>query len=83
MVLSAQEKNALKERYDILGLDAVRKDMEEHEYKKFVPTDEAAFARSWIAAEEAKRDRAIQTFKFLAVIFFSLFGGTIAWFLIE
>ena len=83
MVLSAQEKNALKARYDVLGLDAVRKDMEQNEYKKFVLTDEAAFARSWIAAEEAKRDRAIEMFKFLAVIFFSLFGGTIAWFLID
>lgn len=82
-MLSAAEKESLRARYDVFGLDAVREEVERNERGGLASYEENAFARSWIASEEAKIQRTIYALKFTAVIIFSVLGGTIAWFLVQ
>ena len=82
MVLSTEQEDSLKARYDVWGLDAVRLEIERNDRTGLTPPDVIAFARAWVAAEEVKCQRTIRSMKILAAVVFSLLGGTIAGFLI-
>jgi len=82
MVLSTEQKASLKARYDFWGLDAVRMEIERNRDTGLTPPDVSAFARAWIADEEAKYQRTIRFLKILAAVVFSMLAGIIAGLLI-
>lgn len=57
MVLSAERKISLELRYEVWGLDEVRKELERPDRDQFIDPDLTAFARSWIEAKEARAHR--------------------------
>ena len=77
MALTAEKKESLRALYDVWGLDTVRREIERNEHSGLMPPDVISFARSWIAAEEAKGQRTVQTVKVTGAIILSVIGGTI------
>ncbi len=83
MVLSTEQMDSLQARYDVLGLDTVRIEIERNVQTGLSPPDVTAFARAWIAVEEAKSQRTIRFVKILTAAVCSLLSGTIAVLLIS
>ena len=82
MVLSAEQQAWLNARYEYWGLEAVRLEVERNSRDDFTPPDVIAFARAWVAAEEAKGKRISRFAKILAAVVLSMIGGTIAGYLV-
>ena len=53
MVLSAERKISLEDRYEVWGLDEVRKELERPDRDQFINPDVTAFAQAWVEAKEA------------------------------
>jgi hypothetical protein len=82
MVLSREKKDSLAALYSVWGIDTVRAEIERHDNSGLTPPDVIAFARGWIAAEEAKANRTIQSVKITATVSLAILGGTIVGLLI-
>jgi len=82
MALTAEKKDSLRALYDVWGLDTVRREIERNDHNGLTPPDVIEFARSWIAAEEAKGQRTVQTIKIAGTVVLSVIGGTIVGLLI-
>ena len=82
MVLTAEQQEWLKARYTYWGLEAVRQEIERDLRNEFTPPDVTAFARAWVAAEDAKSKRPLRFFLILAAVVVSLIGGIIAGFIV-
>ncbi len=57
MGLSAQQMELLQARYELWGLDQVRRELERGDRDRFVNSDVTAFARAWIEAKETRHRR--------------------------
>ena len=82
MVLTTEKKNSLKALYGVWGIDTVRREIERSDNAGLTPPDVVAFARDWIAAEEARGQRTVQTVKIAGTGLLSIIGGTIVGLLI-
>jgi hypothetical protein len=78
MKLTEGQKDALRARYEVWGLDAVRAELKRDEHDALAPEEVTAFAREWVAAEDMKRSRTMRSVKMLAVGVIALFVGAIA-----
>lgn len=77
MALTTEKKDSLRALYAVWGLDTVRREIERNGHNGLTPPDVIAFARSWIATEEAKGQRMIQNVKVAGMVVLSVIGGTI------
>ena len=77
MALTTEKKDSLRALYAVWGLDTVRREIERNGHNGLTPPDVVAYARSWIATEEAKGQRTVQTVKIMATVALSVIGGTI------
>lgn len=82
MALTTEKKDSLRALYDVWGLDTVRREIERNDHAGLTPPDVIAFARSWVATEEAKGQRTIQNVKIAGTVAVSVIGGTIVGLLI-
>lgn len=79
MVLSAERKTALEDRYEVWGLDEVRTELNRPDRDQFTDPEVTAFAWAWVEAKEASaRRKRNQSVTFLAIVGLVLFGLTIA-----
>lgn len=77
MTLTAEKRDSLKALYDVWGLDTVRREIERNEINGLIPPDTIAFARAWVAEEEAKARRTLESLKIAGAVTISMIGGTI------
>ena len=81
MALSRERMTALEDRYEIWGIDEVRKELEQPDRDEFSVPEVTAFAEAWLDAKEAS----IRGNKFrkvvLTIVGFVLLGLAIALFL--
>ena len=82
MALTAEKKDSLRALYEVWGLETVRREIERNDQNGLTPPDVIAFARSWIAAEEAKAQRTLRLVKNGLTVTVSIIGGVIAGLLI-
>ena len=79
MVLSAERKISLEDRYEVWGLDEVRKELNRPDRDQFTDPEVTAFARAWVEAKEASaRRKRSYSIMFLAIVGLVLFGLAIA-----
>ncbi len=57
MGLSAQQMELLQARYELWGLDQVRRELARGNRDRYVNSDVTAFARAWIKAKETRHHR--------------------------
>jgi hypothetical protein len=81
MVLSAERKASLEDRYELWGLDEVRKELERPDRGQFVDPEVTEFAQSWIEAKEADARRSATYRIIFATVGLVLLGVGIAGFL--
>jgi hypothetical protein len=63
MVLSAERKISLEDRYEVWGLDEVRKELERPDRDQFINPDVTAFGQAWVEAKEASIQRRKRAFE--------------------
>ena len=57
MGLSAQQMELLEARYEMWGLDQVRRELGRGNRDRYVNSDVTAFARAWMKAKETRHHR--------------------------
>lgn len=78
MGLSAEQQDVLRARYEAWGLDGVRQELERNDRDPLLPAEVAAFARDWVAAEEARLRRMMRVIARLVVAAALLFAASFA-----
>ena len=56
-MLSADKKVALQYRYEVWGLDEVRKELERTDRDQFADPEVTAFAKAWVEDQDARFQR--------------------------
>lgn len=73
MMLSAETKMVLEDRYEIWGLEAVRKELEQPDRAQFSDPEVTAFAEAWVKTQETRlrwkwfRNLAVSTLALVAL----------------
>jgi len=78
MVLSAERMIALEDRYEIWGLDDVRKELGRPDRHTFVDPEVTAFTQAWVQAKEKSIIRAKWRQQIFCALGLVLLGLTIA-----
>ncbi len=78
MVLSDEQKDALRARYEVWGLEAVRAEVERDQNDPLAVQEVTAFAREWVDGEQMRQDQTIRSFMRLTIGAVVLFVGTVA-----
>lgn len=68
MELSPKEKDFLRARYEVWGLAGARAKLAREEHDPLAPPAVTAFAREWVAAEEAKFFELVRNLKITAIV---------------
>ena len=80
MALSDEQRLRLKLRYEVWGIDEVRKELERVDRTRFVHADITEFAQTWIEAKEASIRRKKYIIDILTVLITIQIGVAVALF---
>ena len=79
MVLSAERKISLEDRYEVWGLDEVRKELNRPDRDQFTDPEVTAFAWAWVEAKEVTaRHKRRYSIMFLVIVGLVFFGLAVA-----
>ena len=67
MGLSAEDQDRLLARYEIWGVETVRRELEREDRDTFIDPEVTAFAQAWVAAHERSARRRTCSWLVLAV----------------
>lgn len=68
MVLSDEQKDLLRARYETWGLERVRAEVGRDDRSLFADPSVTEFAREWVDSEDARRRRSRQSIAIFAIV---------------